>query len=169
MFDYIQLYSTNHTLLTNNKHKLLFTRRLTRQEMKEKNMFVKKKKQKDKNSSNEKVINDINKKINKLVYNRHTLDLNSILTNKESLMYFENSMRELQLNVQVKQNVTNLLNEIFTKKQQYALLTSMNSNKNNHKTCNYPSIDKVILLSSHIHTRYKTLTSKGNTYIDNVS
>ena len=39
MFDYIPLYSINHTLLTNNKHKLLFTRKLTRQEMKEKNML----------------------------------------------------------------------------------------------------------------------------------
>ena len=39
VFEYIKLYLTNHTLLTNNKHKLLFTRRLTRQEMKEKNMF----------------------------------------------------------------------------------------------------------------------------------
>ena len=56
------------------------------------------------------MINDINKKINKLVYNKHTLDLNSILTNKESLMYVENIMREIQRIVQVKQNVTNLPN-----------------------------------------------------------
>jgi hypothetical protein len=151
-----------------------FTRRLTRQEMKEKNMFVKKKKQKDKNSSNDKVISDINNKINKLVYNKHTLDLNSILANKESLMYVENIMRELQRNIQVKQNVTNFsnkmdLNEVFTKKQQYMSLTPINRNKNNHKTRNYPSIDKAIPLSSHIHTRYKISTSKENEYVNIVS
>ena len=110
----------------------------------------------------------------KLINNKHTLDLNSILTNKESLIYIENSMRELQRNVQVKQKVTNLsnkmdLNEVFTKKQLYVSLTPMNRNKNNHKTCKYSSIDKAIPLSSHIHTCYKTSTSKENTYVDNVS
>ena len=54
------------------------------------------------------MISDINNKINKLVYNKHILDFNSIFTNKESLIYIENSIRELQRNVQVKQNITNL-------------------------------------------------------------
>ena len=54
------------------------------------------------------------------------------------------------------------LNEVFTKKQQYVSLRPMNHNKNNHKISNYPSIDKAKPLSLHIHTRYKTLTSKEN-------